>query len=226
MKTGIYWQDPKCAVGRCRTDPGCVLYLPLHSLDGASFMSKDAYGHLCTVTGALWTPRGRSFDGLDDDIDCGNAISLRNHNSMTIEGWLNINSVAANSPVVSKFNCCNVGLENCIGVNGYKIQCQFRMNNADHLLSGGTITLNAWYHIAVTLTKGSQVLYLDGQAVDSDTLAYDLDTATANTVIGRGYFRGATTTASGLITGIKLRNRALTALEIQHNYLATKWRYQ
>ena len=49
-------------------DPSLVLYLPLYELDGASFMSKDAYGHLCTVTGATWTPRGRSFDGTDDHI--------------------------------------------------------------------------------------------------------------------------------------------------------------
>ena len=55
-------------------DPSLVLYLPLYQPDGASFASRDAYGHLCTVTGALWTPQGRTFDGADDIIDLGNNV--------------------------------------------------------------------------------------------------------------------------------------------------------
>ncbi len=50
-------------------DPYLALHLPLHELDGNSFMSKDAYGHLCTASGGLWTPQGRSFDGVDDRIE-------------------------------------------------------------------------------------------------------------------------------------------------------------
>ena len=65
-------------------DPYLVLYLPLYELDGASFMSKDAYGHLCTVIGALWRPNGRYFDGIDDRIDLGIAL-LGNAN--TLEIW-------------------------------------------------------------------------------------------------------------------------------------------
>src|SRR3990167_4532430 len=32
------------------------------------FLSDDGYGHLCTVTGALWTPQEYLFDGSDDKI--------------------------------------------------------------------------------------------------------------------------------------------------------------
>src|SRR4030042_2091010 len=52
-------------------DPSLVLYLPLPKLDGASFISGDACGHPIVNSGAFWTPRGRSFDGIDDLIDCG-----------------------------------------------------------------------------------------------------------------------------------------------------------
>jgi len=50
-------------------DPSLELYLPLYELDGSSFMSKDACGHICLVTGALWGSQGRTFDGGDDYID-------------------------------------------------------------------------------------------------------------------------------------------------------------
>ena len=57
-------------------DPYLALCLPLYMLDGASFMSRDAYGHLCTVTGALWRPNGRYFDGVDDLISIPSHASL------------------------------------------------------------------------------------------------------------------------------------------------------
>ena len=56
-------------------DPSLVLYLPLYQLDGASFVSKDAHGHLCSVTGALWRPNGRWFDGTDDTIAADSVAS-------------------------------------------------------------------------------------------------------------------------------------------------------
>ncbi|MDY6835546.1 MAG: LamG-like jellyroll fold domain-containing protein [Chloroflexota bacterium] len=47
------------------------MLLPLRYLDGNSFMSRDAYGHLCTNNGTVWHLGGRSFDGIDDWITCG-----------------------------------------------------------------------------------------------------------------------------------------------------------
>ncbi|MDY6835496.1 MAG: hypothetical protein SVY53_11925, partial [Chloroflexota bacterium] len=45
-------------------DPELRLLLPLRYLDGNSFMSRDAYGHLCTNNGTVWHLGGRSFDGI------------------------------------------------------------------------------------------------------------------------------------------------------------------
>ena len=73
-------------------DPSMVLYLPLYELDGASFMSKDAYGHLCTVTGALWTSQGRDFDGIDDSITLPTAFDSLT--DLTLEAWLLCNNAA------------------------------------------------------------------------------------------------------------------------------------
>ena len=70
-------------------DPSLVLDLPLYELDGASFMSKDTYGHLCTVTNTLWRLDGRHFAGADF-INCGTGPSLAPSNALTIEGWFYI----------------------------------------------------------------------------------------------------------------------------------------
>src|SRR3990172_13167350 len=65
-------------------DPSLVFYVPLYELDGTTFQSKDAYGHLCTVTGALWRPQGRDFDGTDD------VISAPDHNALDITGTVTL----------------------------------------------------------------------------------------------------------------------------------------
>ena len=57
-------------------DPALRLYLPLWKLDGNSFQSKDAYGHLATVTGATKVLQGFSFDGVDDKITIPHAATL------------------------------------------------------------------------------------------------------------------------------------------------------
>ena len=58
-------------------DPSLVLYLPLYQLDGASFMSRDAYGHLGVNYGSTWTPQGRSFDGVDDYVIVPNVVDRK-----------------------------------------------------------------------------------------------------------------------------------------------------
>ena len=44
---------------------GCVLAIDFKHKDGASFISDDAYGHLCTNYGSRWQLDGRYFDGDD-----------------------------------------------------------------------------------------------------------------------------------------------------------------
>ncbi len=69
-------------------DPSLALYLPLYKRDGTSFMSDEAYGHLATVTGAIWTPQGRYFDGVDDYLRIPDAPSLDLTGEMTILAWM------------------------------------------------------------------------------------------------------------------------------------------
>src|SRR3989304_5596886 len=67
------------------------------------FLSDDAYGHLCTVTGALWTPQGYSFDG-DDYITVPHhtAINFSKTSSFGVGSWINISSLAATRTIIAK----------------------------------------------------------------------------------------------------------------------------
>ncbi len=205
-------------------DPSLALYLPLYELDGASFASRDAYGHTCTVTGATWRPNGRWFDGIDDGISCGNSSSLNAVGAITIEAWIQpgVDFTSTFRQIVDKRN------------GG--VAPTLLWHNVNHLIiyaggyaaAGGTTSLTSgiWYHIAGVAIDGtsSNKVYLNGEDDTASTATASFVTNTANLVIGEK--TGGGNFFKGLIGEVRIYNRALTPLEIQHNYLATKWRYR
>ncbi len=228
MKTGIYWQDPKYALKPGRDfifDPSLVLYLPLGKLDGASFISKDAYGHLCTVTGALWRPSGRYFDGSDDVITIPHTSSLAITDVLTCLFWLKTTR-ETHGVLISKH------------YREYNIDILEPTTRIEVMYGDGsnytTVELNntpdIWdsnfHHVAVIIRK-------DGSGVDSIVDGNFIESVAASDVTGSGTTDlriGKRTDGAyafkGTMGEIAVYNRALTPLEIQHNYLATKWRYR
>jgi len=208
-------------------DPGLVLYLPLYELDGASFMSKDACGHLCTVTGALWRPNGRYFDGLDDDINCGNNSSLDLTSAMSIDIWVNLNNQNDRS-IAAKFEYV-AGKRQWILQLDTKV-CRLLIRNAtdDGYLSavGSNSEMDAsvWQHWGITW-DGSNIRYYKNSVADGTPAASGTGISTAS-VVRLGRYTAQATYFAGYIGEIRIYNRALTHQEIQHNYLATKWRYR
>ncbi len=203
-------------------DPSLVLYLPLYELDGVSFMSKDAYGHLCSVTGALWRPNGHYFDGIDDKIACGNSTAFDSA-GITIEMWIKLGSLAATArylyskgAVVGSFiadiNISQLQRVQIKDASGWK-------NTISSLTAIATTT--DWHHCAFTFKQPSLVFYMDLER-EEVTFNWAITANTANLDIAQG--RGGYWI--GNIGEVRLYSRALTPQEIQHNYLATKWRYR
>ncbi len=230
MKTGIYWQDPKYALRPGRGfifDPSLVLYLPLHKLDGASIMSCDAYGHLCSVTGALWTPNGREFDASDDKITVPDHSVLDIADDLTVEGWVKLLNTGGNNSVMGKASTIWTQVS-------YLLQIWNNEHPAFALSSDGgapssldsTVTLvtDTWYHIVGTFARPNRAIFIDGVQKNSDNWDNDIHIGTADLCIGK--YAGNSATLDGMVGEVRIYKRALTLLEIQRNYLATKWRYR
>ena len=229
MKTGIYWQDPKYALRPGQDfifDPSLVLYLPLHKLDGASIMSRDACGHLCSVTGALWTPRGRSFDGADDYISVPDHPSLDITDAITIEAWVKPSNMTG-SPYLRSVVSKGDYTSSFILANSYHTEFVVR-------LDGNTCGAFAfsewdvWYHIAFTYDKdrGYGVIFLNGVEGTHYDYSSTIGTNTDPFYIGEEQIPSADRCWTGLIDLVSIYNRGLTPLEVQRNYLASKGRYQ
>jgi hypothetical protein len=210
-------------------DPSLVLYLPLYELNGASFVSKDAYGHLCTVTGALWRLQGRYFDGSDDRIEADE--QLVSAYPFTLCGWIKADSsnTTANNTLLCLADKDDSARYYNIGVllTSGKAYIFARNSTAVQLKEGTTDCFDAWYFITGVFTSATlRDIYVnetnEGTGATSVTYSTEVDRLS----VGRMGDSTPSDYAKGLIGEVLVYNRALTPLEIQHNYLATKWRYR
>ena len=212
-------------------DSSLVLYLPLHQLDGTSFMSKDAYGHLCTVTGATWRLNVRYFVGTDDLINCGTDSRMILTNKFALEAWVKADEVAQGTQ--------GVLTRRVLVYDGY--QLNITTDNASvwvsngstwkNAASGSVISVGEWYHLVGTfdnsLASGNLRIYVNGILKGStDTTITISCTSSSPVKVGTTYTGGIYYTLEGFVGETRIYSRPLTPQEIQHNYLATKWRYR
>lgn len=212
-------------------DPSLVLYLPLHELDSAAFMSRDAYGHTCTVTGALWRPNGHYFDGTDDRITADALESLKLTDTFTVEYWVNLDS----SLPAQHQTALSLG-DNPISANRITFTARrnaagnrvavFNTNTPAWYQSTASLSPSDWHHVMVVVegAGGKIYFFVDNMAAGSPASAVfpalDGDLVVGMTSDGSGE------RLKGLIGEVRIYNRGLTPQEIQYNYLATKWRYR
>ena len=88
----IYHEPPR--VNGLSTPPiGCVLDLPGLPGNGSYSYDRSPYGNHGTIIGAVWKrlPSGLwclDFDGLDDNVNCGNASAFDITGSFSAWIWL------------------------------------------------------------------------------------------------------------------------------------------
>ena len=229
----------KTQLGEFGLDPNLVLYVPLWKRDGSTFMSEDRYGHLATVTGALWRPDGRWFDGVDDRVSIADHSALNfGTSSFSIEFWYQRQAAFSGNTYPSLFGKKLTHFE--IAGGGWLIT---RANDtALHLLIRGNsalgygailFPLDTWQHSVWVVSRVDDQItvtcYTNGEQYSTPTTETDAGSVdnTRPLAIYRcdpNYSASQLTTA-GILGEVRLYNRVLSLAEIQHNYQITKWRY-
>lgn len=206
-------------------DPSCILYLPLWKQDGASLMSRDHYGRLCTVNGAVWRPKGRYFDGNDDYITVPAASNLiTGTNDFTHSIWTYPTNITGS---------LNDGLnwttdQGTIYLHAFVSAKSYNCLQATRLVPDvtGAYVINVWQFFTITKSGTVYTLYKNGVSIATTTQAAINLGSTLTTDYYLGITPILTQDKTGLMGEVLVYNRGLTPLEIQQNYLATKWRYQ
>jgi concanavalin A-like lectin/glucanase superfamily protein len=169
-----------------------------------------------------------SLNGSNQDLSLGNPASLKITPSITIDAWINPNSVVPSDlrAVLSKWGQSGlldnyaVWLENN-GSGGNRVKAQFVVSGTGgpfyRSLAGGSVPVNTWTHVAVTYDgdTGSGILYVNGTQVNSfSATAHPLQTTDAPVYIGSEAGDGTGRYFPGLIDEVEVFNRALTSGEI------------
>jgi hypothetical protein len=208
-------------------EPHLVLDLQLYKQDGASFMSRDACGHLSTATGASWRISGRYFDGIDDVVDCGNAAALTPGSNWSFDMWIKgaeTTGTAVRNAFELHVDGDNRGYLSWPISGSGVVRFYAKINGIGY--SGfdpvAQVDLD-WHHFAVTFEGTTWRAYLDGaHALTAAKGDFGSLVGTPTVKVGggaNGHFKGN-------IGEVRLHRRLPTPLEIQHDYLATKWRYR
>ncbi len=228
-----------------RVDPSLMLYLPLYELDGGSFVSRDSYGHLVTRTGAVWTPRGHSLDGIDDALSLDPPAAITSLTTqLTVIVWANV------TPPDSDYETL-LGLAD-IGNNArqWYMTCSPITSGARdrfmvHVSNDGTADVghrkqyftnssvfdSRWHMYSFTWRAGILDLQVDGASVAVTKSADDAITAlyqsAADLEVGCSLNSGVKYRFLPCIAGEAwVFGRALALPELQRLHLSTRWRYR
>jgi hypothetical protein len=205
-------------------DSSLVLHLPLYELDGASFASSDSHRYPCTVTGAIWKPDGRYFDGTDDKITVPHQSTLDITEGITLEVWVRPDRVTGEQDIfVRDWGDSTYPYQLIISGSSYIFR-DYSSGSWHSCSSGsGVAVAGRWQHVVGTYNKVNMRLFVDLR--EATPAAYTSSLAVNNTPLYIGSLNGSNPT-EGLVGEARLYNRPLNPQEIQHNYLATKWRYK
>lgn len=208
---------------------GLVFYAPLWhpDLSRSSFITKDVNEYSCAVVGAVWKYNGRDFDGNDDHITQATFLDTM-LSAFTIEMWVRDEGGAGTTKAL--FRKLNVTDEDRLWAeistaNGTLWFSTEGNNEGAKGVTGGDLAQDTWYHLVFIYTAGgTQTVYVNLVQGTSTTASTVGDGA--QTDMHFGNYDTRDNAWDGTIGEIRVYNRALTPLEIQHNYDVTKGRYQ
>lgn len=207
---------------------GLVFYAPLfhQKLNTSPFLAWDiANGstHSCTVTNATWGTQGRSFTAAStaDRISvAASSVFNMGTGNYTVVGWAKSTAGASNESIF--------GIKTSAS-RGISLRSNAFTRHSDAGIEERTFTVlsaGVWTHLAGVYDNVADTIsvYKAGAFVSS-TATTDGSSISDAVTIDIGAHDGQAWWFGGTIGEVLFFNRALTAGEILHLYLATRWRY-
>ena len=204
-----------------------VLYLPLWMRDGNPIRSEDGHGYIGTVTGAVWTPRGRTFAGSDDHIACTNNSDFNfTSQNFSVEVWIKPDALA-DQILICRGLLDTDGWYSISGSNGSLLLVLCKATVSYNIqLGAGTVTAGTWQHYILVRNGTSGAIYKNGVAGTLGGTGFTDNALTSTRILYLGRFDDGLYRFNGIFGEARIYSRALTSVEAQLNYLVTRWRYR
>lgn len=186
------WDEAVLSIGTSSTD----------SLNNSTFIDRSTNAHTITTSGTPvqtafhpyldnWSVE---FDGSGDYLTTSIDASLELGSSdYTLEAWFYLTTTPANGDaIISK------GTVNNLTNNFYSLEfsstptLKYFVRESSGgtntpVLESPTLSLHTWYHVAVIRNGSNQIMFINGQSVDTATESYTMNTG-GNIFVGRGWY--------------------------------------
>ena len=192
----------------------------------ASAVDTSGFGNNGTINSAVYDTdniRGEVmfFDRIDDYVEVSHNANQLLTNGFTFSAWINASGQGENSfgRIIDKSTNTSGGggLVWCT----YTERMRFMVNGGTVIDSANnSISYNQWHHVAVSVASNATVThYIDGVQSGTSAQTGALSGITTTNVLRIGNRSSATDrTFDGLISGVRIYNKAFTTAQIQKHY--------
>ncbi len=188
--------------------------------DASPFTTIDSNAKSLTVTNAIWTSSGYSFDGTDDHIRGTVIAEMSEASDFSITGWINGNELGTSG--AETFLANTIATANRVGLTLNSGQLYAGVYDGGWTTAGGVVT-SGWHYFGMSYDSAGPtiVLYID------TTLGGDGYAPSVNSNIGfsLGDTTGDVADYNGLIGEIQIYGSTLSNADLLQNYNATKSKY-
>lgn len=201
-------------------DSSLKLYLPLWLLKGSKFKSVDRYQDTCEVTGALWRPNHRLFDGSDDKIT-HTLIEVADASAYSCDFWAY--STAGSAVMNSMYGSTSGSSDLRFYWSGANRRIYYYAHDTGYQFWNVGEFISQYHHFIIAFaTDRTAILYKDGVA----TGGVKTFTSTKFRWKTMGFSSGNNVYYKGRVGEFRLYLKTLSAEEALNNFYATKFRYQ
>lgn len=158
------------------------------------------------------------FDGMDDGVEIGNPAGLNITNTISIEAWVNTNTITGDKKIVTKFG--DVAFDNAYslqivnGIPNFNLDLNTCPTCWEICAATTTLTPGEWYHIAGTYDGTNMKIYINGIEENSIARTGNIDVSASTFKVG---YWASGDNWDGQLDEVRLWNTARTATEVREN---------
>ena len=189
--------------------------------EGSGTAAKDSSGNSNdgTLQGTGWSTSGRfnggvNFNGSSQSVRLPDNI-VTGVSAITVAAWVKLSANPAGNALFDIGSSATNHFYLKVGGNGLTLGAQVNGGTVDELVTSYTLSLGVWKHLAVEVSGGQFLLYVDGLQVAQKATSFvpsDLGDTTSNLL---GVLIGGTVNLYGVVDDFRVYNRGLSNQEVE-----------